>query len=320
MVPEVDSKLLRRRPNNHVALSDFDLDAPFVAKARRRLRSGDFGPAIELLEGSTDVNELFHIVHSFADWDLEADFLQHWVSQSSSGIANTIWLIYRTKRTWDLGPWTPTKTDYVGLRDGLEQLKDEFLALAKRERNSALMMPHFMWVLRGLSDPDTARKVFLEGVRRQPDLRAVYSSGMTTEGPQWFGESADSVRDFIDTWLPRAPNGIGIETLEFMAAWYRSLGTPGDPREAGVWQDIGTRHRLGEAIERAESAGLSGHNGARTRHFIAHALYCMGEHDRAGTHLRELGPEGAECPWGRLRFGLTAIFSMYKKARKACRA
>ncbi|MEM1186420.1 MAG: hypothetical protein AAGI53_15635 [Planctomycetota bacterium] len=280
---------------------------------------GDSGPASELLAAAPDANERFHLLHAFADWAGDAPFLHDWAGRTADPLAHTALLIHGSKLAWDLGPWTHGKSDLLALRDELVRLKDAFLTLGKRDRNSALMMPHLMWVLRGLGDAGAARKVFREGFQRQPELRALYTGGMTTESPQWYGANANATAEFVDKWSGRAPSGIGVETMVLMSVWYQSLDGPESPHEAAIWQDIWTRSRVQQAITSAESAGFTGHNGARTRHYVAYALYWMGEHDRAAVHLRELGPHGAEAPWGRLRFGLSAFFSVYKTARKTCR-
>jgi hypothetical protein len=312
-MPSVQPIKTRKRKPNTPNLADTTLDDATASRARSWLRRERFEDCERLIAGAADPNDRAYYTEALADWPSESVAIRRWVALKPSAVAQRVALIHAAKQSWNLSPWTRGQVDPAAFRQALGEVKDGMLKLAKADAQDASIFPWLQWVARGLSDPDLSRKAVAEGIRREPRLRALYSSALYSESPSWFGESEEALLEFAKRQAAAAPRGIGACVLPIEAHWLNAtMHGPGD----SYWKRPDVRADALAAHASLEADPPPGVNGTRAWQGVLYALWKAGEGGAAAQHAPHVGRAPNEWPWGSVRLGLDRIFNDFYKARR----
>jgi hypothetical protein len=311
------SVVMRRRSAGIVNLAYLNADTAESVKIRQAVRRGRFDECDRMIRSTEDPNDRFHMVEACADWKSEASWLDRW-RQSGSLIGRTAYWIHRLKQGWELTPWTHGRVDLAAFHAILDEAKRDLVAIAKESGRDATAIPWLMWVARASRDHAFARKLFTEGVRCEPRLRALYTGALYTESAAWHGSSEECLR-FAREWSEKAPRGIGAPALLVEARWF---DVPSNAvfafEQKKYWSLPEVAADVREADDRCRAEGFWGTNGWRTHQLLAFALWRAGDAAQAKPHFEAAGKTGNEFPWQSVRTGLNWLFYEYPKARKKC--
>lgn len=315
---------LTRRRGGSPFLVDLDIDDPPVAAARKALARGNPDPAEQLLRQTTEPNQRVYVCEALADWPGEPAFLTQWATTRPSPDTAIITAIQRTKWAWEArggGAGSSVGASaFQTFTTRLDEVKTRLLAAAKQSPRDASMMPWLMWCARGLGDPQLSDKAFAEAVKRQPTMRAAYSSALLTHSNKWFG-SRDKMFSFAREHAASAPRESGAAVLVIEAHQYvfEAFALSNERRKT-YWLDPSNKMEVTGANEAAKLSGLHGMNGIRNRHWLAYGLWRAGERAAAAEHFAHLGNTWNQWPWGGYRTGFNWLLNSFGRARKQCRA
>ncbi|MBL0868991.1 MAG: hypothetical protein IBJ18_00250 [Phycisphaerales bacterium] len=268
-----------------------------------------------------NVNERCHAIESLGDWAEDDDDVETWLKihpGPHSLLANGI---YKAKWAWAArGTSVASRvnaTAWETFHQRLDVAKSFLLEAMKRDPSEAIPVPWLIWMALGLGDDDLLQRSFVEGVRRQPTLRAIYAAMIIAKSVRWGGSPGDQL-DFVREWAPKAPSSSGVAALIVLA--HDMTWEDGDlsNNAKAYWLQSSVVSEIVLADETCRSLPLEGTHGTYIRQFLAYGLWRCGQFSLAKPHFQAIGNGFNERPWFRFKRGFNWLLGPLRKARREC--
>lgn len=299
-----------RRKHGLEYLWYLNIDTPEAKQLRDNLQTGRYREVENLIDSLKDTNDRMYYLEAAADWKKTPEFLDRWF-QSNSPTSNIVSLIHSTKRSFRF--WTNRASDIELFNDELKKADEGFSKHAFNFPNDASHFYWHIWVARALGTPAHARDLFNESFSRAPENKANASVSINTEGPQWFG-SKIKLYEYTKFLLPQLPSGIGASSLLIEAHYLNQLEEEPDISNYSSEKEL--RDDIIFVFDSCTNEGFRGSTGIRSLHYLAWGLSRINEHKLAKQIFQQINGSPPGSPWGSYKFGLDAIFSSYRSARK----
>lgn len=299
---------------------DCSIESTASSQARKALRQRNFDVVESFVSSQKDVNDRCHALESLADWPGDFEPLAEWAQQHPSTHSNSAAAIQRVKWAWEArggGAASTVSDDAANSFFGrLDIAKAALLKVLKADSKDASAIPWLISCGRGMGDDDLSEKAFAEGQRRQPGLRACYSSMLISKAARW-GGSADQQIEFARTWADKAPASSGAAVLLVHAHDMVSEDTTDTSQAAAAyWQRPSVVSDVTAAHEASSALPKESINTVYVRQWLAYGLWRCGKPALAKLHFQAVDKGFNDMPWYPFRRGFNWLFSPLRKARK----
>lgn len=299
-----------RRKNGLEYLWYLNIDTPEAKQLRDNLQTGRYREVETFIDSIQDTNDRMYYLEAAADWRKTPEFLNRWF-QTNSPTSSIVSLIHTTKRSFKL--WTNSASDRELFNEELKKSDNGFSQYAFNFPNDASHFYWHIWVARTLGAPAHARDLYNESFKRAPDNKANASVSINTEGEDWFG-SRSQLYEYTKHLLTQLPSGIGASSLIIEAHYLNQHNQESDVSNYCSEQEM--REDILHALDNCISEGFNGSTGIRSLHYLAWGLSRINEYKLAQSVFQQIHGSPPGSPWGSYKFGLDAIFSSYRSARK----
>lgn len=297
-----------RRKNNTPNLEFLNVDNDAATELRKELKSSRFANAESILKATTESTSRTYLLEAAADWSKTPSFIRKWASLGSIE-SQLVLAIHHTKLAWNLSSWTRGRADLAAFQNELQSHSDWLKSYCTSNPRDASVYYWRIWIARAQNDPDHARILSEQAFSIDPSNIANASGSLYTESAWWFGDT-DKVLKHAEDLSRRMPADAHAASLIIEAHYLNQL-----TQQSGYWDSDSVREDILNSSHQNPAQPISTIADYRSAHWHAWGLSRIQRHAEAKDYFEHLRGAPPATPWGSMRFGLDALFSVYKNDR-----